>query len=158
MIKPVDEIPQNIGQKRESYRQNIRGDIQEAIDNGIPRFEFVGDYKYKYLANYAREEARNVLYKMARDRFKRMSGDGTIYLSSLDLKTENYIRVSSLKGETPEKTRVFCEIDLSGLDDDLEALAEEKREQAEAYRKNQERRKLAMVANDEEEKLEVLLP
>ena len=157
MIKPIDEIPQNIGQKRESYRQNIRDDIQEAIDKGIPRFEFVGDYKYKYLANYAREEARNVLYKIARDKFKKMRGEGIIYLSSLDLKTE-YIRISALKGETPEKTRVFCEIDLSGLDDDLEALAEEKRELAEAYRKNQERRKLAMVANDEEEKLEVMLP
>ena len=157
MIKPIDEIPQNIGQKRESYRQNIRDDIQEAIDKGIPRFEFVGDYKYKYLANYAREEARNVLYKIARDKFKKMRGEGIIYLSSLDLKTE-YIRISALKGETPEKTRVFCEIDLSGLDDDLEALAEEKRELAEAYRKNQERRKLAFTDNEEEEKLEVLLP
>lgn len=157
MIKPIDEIPQNIGQKRESYRKNIRDDIQEAIDKGIPRFEFVGDYKYKYLANYAREEARKVLYKIARDKFEKMRGEGNIYLSSLDLKTE-YIRISALKGETPEKTRVFCEIDLSGLDDDLEALAEEKRELAEAYRKNQERRKLAFTDNEEEEKLEVLLP
>ncbi len=31
MIKPVEEIPQSMAQKRESYRDRIRGDIREAL-------------------------------------------------------------------------------------------------------------------------------
>ena len=148
MIKPIDEIPQNVQQSRKSYRENIRQDIREAIDRDIGKFEFVGDYKYKYLAQYAREEARRILFDIARERFRGFRGDEEIYLSSIDLKTEKYIRISSVKGETPEKTRVFCRIDLSGLDEDLRELADSKRKVAEAYRKH---RKLTMEANDKTE-------
>lgn len=148
MIKPVDEIPQSLASKRKSYREQIRNDIKEAMDKDIRKFEFVGDYKYKYLANYAREEARRILFDIARERFRGFRGDEEIYLSSIDLKTEKYIRISSVKGETPDKTRVFCRIDLSGLDEDLSELADSKRKVAEAYRK---RRKLTMQANDQTE-------
>ena len=61
MIKPVDEIPMNPAQKNKGYRDQIRRDLQEAMDNGIRRFEFVGDYKYKYLAQYVREEAERII-------------------------------------------------------------------------------------------------
>lgn len=33
MIKQVDEIPQTLQEKRKSYREMIRRDIQEAIDD-----------------------------------------------------------------------------------------------------------------------------
>ena len=59
-IKQIEEIPQTLSEKRESYRAMIRADIQSAIDAGISRFEFDGDYNWKYLANYAREEADRI--------------------------------------------------------------------------------------------------
>lgn len=154
MIKPIDEIPQNLTQNRKSYREMIRQDILEAIDKGIPAFEFVGDYKYRYLAQYAREEANRVLYGIARERFNRMRGDEEIYISSTDIQWAKYLTISSLKGETPDKTRVFCKVDLSSMDDDLKALVQGKQERRERYM--QERKKLTMLANDAEEKLEVV--
>ena len=150
MIKPVDEIPQNVQQSRKSYRENIRQDIREAIDRDIGKFEFVGDYKYKYLAQYAREEARRILFDIARERFRGFRGDEEIYLSSIDLKTEKYIRISSVKGETPDKTRVFCRIDLSGLDEELLELVKKKVAENKAYLERR-RAKLKMEANDKTE-------
>lgn len=151
MIKPIDEIPKNTSQKRESYREMIRNDIREAMDKGIDKFEFIGEYKYKYLAVYAREEAKHILYNIARERFAQMRGDEEIYLSSIDIKSDEYIQISSLKGETPDRPRVFCRIDLSGLDDELKALVQEKSERSRRYQEIQKRMKLRMEANDETE-------
>ena len=58
-IKAVEAVPETLSEKQMSYRQKIRGDIREAIRNRIPAFEFEGDYNFKYLAQYAREEWRN---------------------------------------------------------------------------------------------------
>ena len=55
MIKPIDEIPKNINEQRKIYRKQISDDIQEAIDKGILKFEFVGNYNFKTLAQMARE-------------------------------------------------------------------------------------------------------
>ena len=61
MIKPIEKLPRTLSQKRESCRARIRNDIRQAIDGRTAKFEFVGDYNYKYLARYAREEASNIL-------------------------------------------------------------------------------------------------
>ena len=61
MIKPIDEIPKNVSEQRESYRQMIKNDIQEAMSKGIEKFEFIGNYNFKYLAQYAREEAESIV-------------------------------------------------------------------------------------------------
>lgn len=115
MIKPVDEIPKTLNQKRRSYREQICADIQEAIDKGIYRFEFIGDYNFKTLAQYAGEEARNIAWKIVR----KWSLDNPQYKERYKFwipgswevnKKMQLIRVSSVKGETPEKRRVFCEI------------------------------------------------
>ena len=115
MIKPIDEIPKNINEQRKSYRNRICEDIQEAIDKGIYRFEFVGDYNFKTLAQIAGEEARNVAWKIVRqwsinnpkykERYKYWI-PGTWQVN----REMNLIKVSSVKGETPGKRRVFCEI------------------------------------------------
>lgn len=63
-IKLVDEIPLTVAEQRESYRERIRQDICYAITNRISTFEFDGDYNYKYLANYAREEASHIFIRM----------------------------------------------------------------------------------------------
>lgn len=115
MIKPIVEIPKNQKEKWESYREKIRADIQEAIDRNINRFEFVGDYNFKTLAQMASEEARNVAWKIVR----KWSNDNPQYKERYKFwipgswqlnKDLQLIKVSSVKGETPEKRRVFCEI------------------------------------------------
>ena len=68
MIKPVDEIPKGLSKKHSSYREMIRADIQAALDRGISRFEFVGEYKYRYLAQYAREEADRLMKEHSEQR------------------------------------------------------------------------------------------
>ena len=115
MIKPIDEIPKNINEQRRSYRNRICEDIQEAIDKGIYRFEFVGDYNFKTLAQMAGEEARNIAFKIVR----KWSVENPQYRERYKFwlpgswqvnKEMKLINVSSVKGETPEKRRVFCEI------------------------------------------------
>jgi len=59
-IKVVDEVPRTMLEKRVTYREMIRKDINEALDNRIENFEFEGDYNWKYLAQYAREEASRI--------------------------------------------------------------------------------------------------
>ena len=63
MIKPIDEIPMNQAQQRETYRKHIREDFQEAMDKDIRKFEFVGDYNFNTLQNTAREEGRRFIRK-----------------------------------------------------------------------------------------------
>ena len=115
MIKPIDEIPKNKAEKSRSYRDQIRSDIQEAIDKGIYRFEFVGDYNFKTLAQMAGEEARNIAFNIVR----KWSVENPQYRERYRFwipgswqvnKEMQLIKISSVKGETPEKRRVFCEI------------------------------------------------
>ena len=115
MIKPIDEIPKNQAEQRKSYRQQVREDIQEAIDNGIYKFEFIGDYNFKTLAGIATEEARNVAAKILytwsnnhpeyKKRYEYWKCGSWEVNKKIGLK-----KISSIKGETPEKRRVFCEI------------------------------------------------
>ena len=114
MIKEIEEIPKNEAQKRESYRQRIRDDLQEALDKGIYKFEFIGDYNFKTLQNTAREEAERVVRKITYNWWK----EHPEYKEQLrwypfDWSTNRkhkLISITSIKGDTPEKRRVFCEI------------------------------------------------
>lgn len=63
MIKKVDTIPGQ-GGEHTSQKLLINKDIRDAIEKRIERFEFVGDYNFKYLAQYARDEAENVFRSM----------------------------------------------------------------------------------------------
>lgn len=142
MIKPIDEIPKNLSEQRKSYREQIRSDIQEAIDKGIYRFEFVGDYNFKTLAGVAREEARTVAWKIViqwskdnpqyKERYKFWLPGSWQVNREMEL-----IKVSSIKGETPEKRRVFCEIK-QDIDSIIRAYAEKQIKEHEEKRKNNE--------------------
>ena len=63
MIKKVDTIPGQ-GGEHTSQKLMINKDIRDAIEKHIERFEFVGDYNFKYLAQYARDEAESVFRSM----------------------------------------------------------------------------------------------
>lgn len=136
-IKPIDDIPKNLTQQRESYRALIRADIQEAIDKGINKFEFVGDYNYKYLAQYAREEARNILA----DTIRRRGCKAHWWERAFD--NYPYIRIGSVKGE--EHRRVFCEIIPENLD---KAIEQAKRDNEERYKAVERRRAERGAKND----------
>ena len=128
MIKPINEIPKNMNEQRKSYRKRICDDIQEAIDKGIYKFEFVGDYNFKTLSQMAGEEARKVAYRIVREwatenpqykeRYKFWIPGSWEVNKKMEL-----IKVSSVKGETPEKRRVFCEIK-QDMDSIIRAFAE----------------------------------
>lgn len=142
MIKPIDEIPKNITEQRRSYRNRIREDIQEAIDKGIYRFEFVGDYNFKTLAQQASEEARNVAHNIVR----KWSSENPQYKerykfwipASWELNRKmNLIKISSVKGEKPGERRVFCEIK-QDMDTIIRALAEK---EIKEHEEEMERRK-----------------
>ena len=115
MIVPIDEIPKNMVEERKSYRERIRNDIQEAIDKGISKFEFVGDYNFKTLRGTAQEEADRVVYKIVLEwkkkhpdyDFKALHVGASIWSVN---QTKHLIQISSVKGETPDKRRVFCKI------------------------------------------------
>lgn len=158
MIKPVDEIPMNIAKKRESYRDQIRSDIHEAMDNGIKKFEFVGDYKFKYLAQYAREEADRIIrneyirvVRLHKDELENMYSDYYRVWEKI-----RFITVTSVRGEDKDKPRVFCEIAEKAPEDIImDAIRQYDRERRELEKARAEReakrRKLRMKANDEAE-------
>lgn len=111
-IKPLDEIPLNTADKRQSYRAMIRKDIQTAIDQRISKFEFEGEYNWKYLAQYAREEAdgiwRNTWWDIMRKAKDENGIKGYIGNPSYNKKYD-YIRISSVKME--DRMHVYCQID-----------------------------------------------
>ena len=158
MIKPVDEIPMNIAQKRESYRDQIRSDIHEAMDKGIKKFEFVGDYKFKYLAQYAREEADRIIrneyirvVRLHKDELENVHCDYYAVREKI-----RFITVTSVRGEDKEKPRVFCEIAEKAPEDIImDAIRQYDRERKELEKaraeREEKRRKLRMKANDETE-------
>jgi len=142
MIKPLAEIPKNLNEQRKSYREKICADIQEGIDRNINRFEFVGDYNFKTLAGVAREEARNVAWKIVRqwsidnpeykERYKFWMPGSWQVNRDMEL-----IKVSSIKGEKPGERRVFCEIK-QDMDSIIRAYADKQIKEHEEKRKNNE--------------------
>lgn len=116
-IKPVDEIPQTLAEKRQSYRERIRQDICYAITNHISTFEFEGDYNWKYLANYAREEAdwifRRRIYRdcgiRVKNELKEKLHKEYIFPESEFRYKNRYIRIREKKGE--DRIHVYGQID-----------------------------------------------
>ena len=147
MIKPIDEIPKNQVEQRKSYRQQIREDIQEAIDKGIYKFEFAGDYNFKTLAGIAREEVRRISDKIVYNWSKNHPEYKERYeywrISSWEIeKAIGIIKISSIKGETPEKRRVFCEIK-----PDMDSLIQEYAEKTcRAYEERQRKKQEELEA------------
>lgn len=158
MIKPIDEIPQSIVEKRKNYREMIRQDITEAWEKGVRRFEFDGDYNYKYLAQYAREEIENILRKKVRalyqERKKAGFDDPEIsYWNLSRVYNLQIYKVTSHKTEDKNRPRVFCELWPENFEPAYMKLVEIEniREAERKKQKELERAKLKMKANDETE-------
>lgn len=157
MIKQIEEIPKSHAEKCKSNRQLIRDDIQEALDKNISKFEFIGDYNFKYLDQYAREEAERIWRKLFRDtvlphydEWKEKYKTKYIFLTVWEFRRLNPIKVSSIKSDKPGEKRVFCEIlDYEAMKKEL--LAECERVIEGQQKRRDEREKLKMEANDETE-------
>ena len=127
MIKPVDEIPMNMKEKRMKYRERIREDLREALRLGVSKFEFVGDYNFKTLAQTASEEARHLTSVMVRNWFKDHPEYDTRDFSWSDIAKMDLIKIHSIKGETPDTRRVFCEIKLN-TEEQIKEFANKRKE------------------------------
>lgn len=141
MIKQVDEIPQTLQEKRKSYREMIRKDIQAAIDSGVQKFEFVGnEYDYKYLANYARDEADNMTDKALRPLLQASAQEnGWHYLKAWRIRrTGRYIKITSHKAA--DRMHVFCEIRPDALQEIVAEAVKQEIEGRKRYEESQKRR------------------
>ena len=125
MIKEVDNIELNTAQCRKQYRENIRNDIQNAWDSGIEKFEFVGDYNYKYLAQYAKEEASRFLEYIVRSQ-----GIDTKYKEKYELKHFRFYAYSNLgeiikvsRRKADDRIHVYCTLNKDALEPLIERLA-----------------------------------
>lgn len=146
-IKLVDEIPLTVAEQRESYRERIRQDICYAITNRISTFEFDGDYNYKYLANYAREEASHIfirmIYRDASRQVRKTLAEKLqrkyVFPESEFMYKNRYIRIREKKGD--DRIHVYGQIDFDFADKFYEILlkdTEEKYKEIEAREKRKE--------------------
>lgn len=140
-IKKVDQTPMTLPGKRISYREQIRRDINEAIEKRIDKFEFDGDYNYKYLASYAREEAEWIfvqkIYRPAAKRvaetLQREFNIRGVYPVGERRYKGRYIRIKNLKGA--DRDHVYAEIDFSQEEDFYNDLLTDTRNQYKQYKK-----------------------
>ena len=121
MIKEVEKIPETLQQKRESYRAKIRADIEEAMSKRISDFEFEGDYNYKYLQQYAREEGERIfryifigVERAVEEELKKELEVKYIYCPSPYLYAKQFIKVIKRKGE--DRNHVYAHLDFDYLD------------------------------------------
>lgn len=132
MIQQIDEIPLSTAGKRRSYREMIQNDIREAIDKRIEKFEFLGDYNWKYLQSYAKEEADRIWidtwYEIMREARVKHGLSG--YMTPDYHDKGKYIKVSSVKMD--DRIHVYCQIDFDAPQQICGRLIEELIAQKEA--------------------------
>lgn len=142
MIKQVKEIPEIPQTAAKSRRAQLREDIREAWDNGIGRFEFDGYGGWKYIAQYAREEAglffRKMLRKPFRETYERLYPEEGYYPLP-DYKDErSFFKISSRKIDG--EVHCYCELFHTGEDfiPYVDELVRANKRQQEEYEKRRE--------------------
>lgn len=128
-IAVIDRVPEN--QKSISKRELLRNDIREAIDNKISCFEFVGDYNYKYLGSYAKEEAKYIIRSMVRKAFEKRKAldDCTLYVYLDDFNVaELFYKISIRKQE--DRKHVYMNLYLNDFDKIMDGVYETAKKEA----------------------------
>lgn len=126
MIKQLDNIPTSLIEKKKSYRGMIRSDLQNAVDNRIDKFEIEGDYNYKYLAQYVRDEAsrlfRNIYYSLDCDIRKKLSLEfgRRVFTKSAYEYERDFVKIHNIKG--PDRYHVYVEMNFDFLDNLAEKI------------------------------------
>ena len=148
MIIPLTEMPMTQKDKQKCYREMIRNDIQEAIDRHIEMFEFDGDYNWKYLAGYAKEEADIIWRRTFRrivDDAREKHGLGWIFGPDHGVKGE-YIKIRSAK--KADRIHVYCQIDFDAPDRICGQVIEEAMKKKEEQDRKLEEKDLSMKIMD----------
>ena len=142
-IKPINKIPMTVKEGRESYRARIRADIEEALSKRIEYFEFEGDYNYKYLAQYAREEADRIIRHITHKHESKITNilkeefnEEYIYVPWLR-DSDRIIKAHNHKGE--DRNHVYMSIDYDRLDNLYDTLMKATRDSYARKVKNNER-------------------
>ena len=133
MIKELQKIP---GSPERTQREQIRADINEALERKVRLFEFVGDiYNYKTLQASAANEARWMTSTRLKAAFYKKHPElRRWFVSHIDTRCQ-WIKVRSKKDG--DKRRVFCEINEA----EFERALEECIEKAKARKESSEQRR-----------------
>lgn len=116
MINPVSEIPMTATERRQTFREMIRQDIETAISKGIDKFEFAGDYNWGTMPTYAREVADEIWRRKFFDMMKEMKQGTEVenyhkwYSRMPDSNYKGkYIKISGVK--LVDRVHIYCRID-----------------------------------------------
>lgn len=123
MIKAVEKIPIRETIKPISRAQSVRDDVREAIDNRIPRFEFVGKiycpnetHKTFLTKSLVRDESFRIIYLYLRS-FRKGSFN---ILKNCD--PDDVFKV--YRYSEPDHDRIFMEIYFDKLDSFIDKIKE----------------------------------
>lgn len=120
-IKQVEFIP-NAYKNAMSTREKVRKDLELALTERISMFEFEGDYNYKTLGAYVRDEAdrifKDCFWSPARDEIVNTLGKE---LGRTDIRCEliyrEYKQAFKIHGVTQtDRVHIYVEIDFDYLD------------------------------------------
>lgn len=128
MVKPVNTIPESVGQKHFSYRELIRHDIEYAIRNNVLKFEFEGNYNWRYLTHYAREEGYKLTDKIAQEKADELRLSNwqdkplrvRCYLMPRNLRDGNLRHIKITSRKEKDRIHVYCEIFPDAIDKIIE--------------------------------------
>lgn len=145
-IKQIDTLPPEPESK--SRRKMLREDLMTAISQRITAFEFEGDYNYKYLASYAREEADSffrseIFYPAERVVRKKLKGEykmSYVFPPSVWVYRNRFIKITNRKGD--DRNHVYAQIDYDFADkfvDILEADTRKRYQEVEERKKNHDK-------------------
>lgn len=141
-IKKIDDIPSSSSYTNQ--RQIIRADIEQAITNRISKFEMEGDYNYKYLNSYVKEELKHyfmrkiyspVARRVIAELKKKLERENVFVANSVE-EFPNFAKVHRVKGE--DRIHVFVEIDFDFADNLYPYLLDKTEKR---YRKLDEKKK-----------------
>lgn len=117
MIKEVQEIPTG-NEKSTTLRDKIVNDLQDGLNSGLNKFEFVGYTvnEYKYLRQNAAWEGQKLARRIAIDKARKMFPEVEYVHVYVDTRiTDGLFKVSSVKDEQQGR-RVFCKIERNVFD------------------------------------------
>ena len=123
-IREVKEMPENVSKAlKESDRDMVLRDFNEALDNHVEIFEFDGDYNYKTLSQKAKEVAqRKVFYWIYYDVKKKVEKvlakefPEEKYLTAYDYSyyRDRFCKIKNVKED--DRIHVYVSIDFKFLD------------------------------------------
>ena len=135
-IKEIKEMPSSLKKAlKETDRDRVLKDFNEAIEKHISVFEFEGDYNFKTLGQKAKEVAKRKIFgkiysetasKVERELKKEFPKDKYIKAIGYWNYEDKFFKVKNIKKE--DRVHVYASIDYDFIEDFYALLLEETRE------------------------------